>query len=154
MPLTEEVAKELVTEGIGKLPRLFRWVVGLPDRLKWIPLSDAALRVYEESRARGALISGAAERLSLDKTPDGVLSYVATYIAQDTAIWGTRPPSRQREPIGMMQAKNGKFLSAGRVMQMSNGVEYRDLRITRVDQRRLLKELRAEAERERNRNTR
>jgi hypothetical protein len=145
MALVELITKEVLPKVFDLAPRLFRWLTGLPHRLRYVPLQDAARRVYEESRRSGALVSGAAERMSIDKSSDGILNYVATYLAQDTSIWGKRPPSRRLEQIGAVQTSRGSFASGGTALIMRDKSAFTELCISRVDLHSALKAIREEA---------
>ena len=100
-----------------QLPNLYRRTAAALGSLSFgsrIPLREAARIAYEEARASGSILAHAAERVGPDKSPEGILNYVATYIAQVALIWGKRPPSTKSEPIDPMQAMTGAFCDGPR----------------------------------------
>lgn len=81
--------------GMLLLVTIFRWLrwPGSYGRrldslwyLRWggrVSLRKAAEIIYSEARAQDSVWAHAAERLSLDKSPDGILCYIAEIIKQD-----------------------------------------------------------------------
>jgi hypothetical protein len=61
-----------------------------------VSLRIAAEILYSEARAHDSVWAHAAERMSLDKSPDGILCYIAEMVKQDTVIYGKRPPSTMK----------------------------------------------------------
>lgn len=113
-----------------------------------IALSDAARIAYEEARAHDSVWAHAAERLAVDKSPEGILDYMAGYFAGDHQLYGRRAPSTRLEVIDPFQAKHGAFREGakrlylrdqGRTMFSDLQVAKRDLKTVRKVMRDSLK---------------
>jgi|SRR6266702_8345359 len=79
-----------------------------------LSMNQAAIRLYEESRAADSIWATAAEHLGgkgLNKrsSPDEILDWMATFIAGKVPIYGKRPPSTRTELIKDADRKNGFF---------------------------------------------
>jgi len=124
---------ELAGKLVGLLPRAYRWLKRRFGR--WVPLTSAALVAYEEARQTQSLLADAAERLGPDKSPAGVLNYVAHYIALEVTIWGKRQPSTKLEQIDPVQARSGTFFDAGSSLRLRdrNNTVFTDLCVVRKD---------------------
>lgn len=136
---------------------VFRWCQ-LPNRarfsltnlryLRWsgrIALRDAAQIIYTEARAQDSMWADAAERMSLDKSPDGILCYVAEIIKQDTAFYGKRLPSTHVETLDPLQSQYGTVTEGARELRMRDNTQtvFVDLAIDTKDLRRALQEVRS-----------
>ena len=140
--------------GVARLPTVLRWtasaiasVLGrrIPQLLwvrRRIALSDAASITLEEARLCRSILADAAERLGPEKSPDAVLDYIATYIAEHSNIWGKQQSSTQIERIGPMQSKKGTFSDAGSMLGFRNHTVFTDLQIDGADLQRVLREMR------------
>jgi hypothetical protein len=139
---------------LGRLPMVYRWTANamalvfgrrIPDMFwvvgRRIPLSDAARITLEEARHCRSTLADAVERLGPDKSPDQVLDYIATYIAEHSNVWGKRRPSTEIEPIDPMQSKKGTFSEAGSMLGFRDHT-FTDLQIDLTDMQRVLRELR------------
>ena len=142
--------------GVARLPTVLRWtasaiasVLGrrIPQLLwvrRRIALSDAASITLEEARLCRSILADAAERLGPEKSPDAVLDYIATYIAEHSNIWGKQQSSTQIELIGPMQSKKGTFSDAGSMLTLHNHAVFTDLQIDLADLEKILKGLKTE----------
>ncbi len=83
-----------------------------------IGLEKATQIAYEEARASDSIWAHAAERLSVDKTPNGILDYFATYFAGKVQLYGKRPPSERLEAIDKSQAKCGTFSGGAKILEL------------------------------------
>ena len=140
--------------GVARLPTVLRWtasaiasVLGrrIPQLLwvrRRIALSDAASITLEEARLCRSILADTAERLGPEKSPDAVLDYIATYIAEHSNIWGKQQSSTQIERIGPMQSKKGTFSDAGSMLGFRNHTVFTDLQIDGADLQRVLREMR------------
>src|ERR1700688_1906579 len=62
-----------------RLPQSYRWTWGALRNLTFgarMALPDAARIAYEEARAHDSVWAHAAERLAVDKSPEGILDYM------------------------------------------------------------------------------
>ncbi|CAG9170407.1 hypothetical protein [Cupriavidus pinatubonensis] len=131
--------------------------LGLPETMRWtstavksltlgrsVALPIAARIAYEEARAHDTIWAHAAERLAVDKTPDGILDYVAGYIAGEAQIYGRRPPSTRLEPIAKVQAQSGTFYGGAKILRLRDGTrtEYSHLQVSRKDLRIVRRQMR------------
>ena len=140
--------------GVARLPTVLRWTASaiasvfgrrIPQLLwvrRRIALSDAASITLEEARLCRSILGDAAERLGPEKSPDAVLDYIATYIAEHSNIWGKQQSSTQIERIGPMQSKKGTFADAGSMLGFRNHTVFTDLQIDGADLQRVLREMR------------
>jgi hypothetical protein len=115
--------------------------------LRWsgrVSLRKAAEIIYTEARANDSVWAHAAERLSLDKSPDGILCYIAEVLKQDTDIYGKRPPSTRVEKLNPMQLKYGAVRNGAREVQMRDETKalFTDLEVETKELRRALSEVR------------
>ena len=143
MEILSAIVRPLLSAALGWLPRVYRWAVD--DRFgQRVPLTVAARKTYEAARACGSIVADAAERLGPDKSPAGVLNYVAHYVALEVPISGKREPSTRNEPIDPVLARTGTFSDAGSTLRLrdSNNTVFTDLRIARSDLRGVLKKVR------------
>lgn len=110
-----------------------------------MPLADAAKLAYEEARAQETIWAKAAEGLAAEKTPAGVLDYVATYFAMHVPIYGSRPPSDRLEEIPLNRAKNGSVEGGATRLVLNDNAktEFIDLEVEVKDMRRMLELMRA-----------
>lgn len=135
---------------------LVRWLQ-LPDRarlslrnlryLRWsgrISLREATQIIYTEARANDSIWAHAAERLSPDKSPDGILCYIAEIVKQETTLYGKRQPSTRAERLDPMQAKYGTVSNGAREIRLRDNTKavFTDLAIDTKDLRRALQEVR------------
>lgn len=142
--------------GMLLLVTIFRWLrwPGSYGRkleslwyLRWgghVSLRKAAEIIYSEARAQDSVWAHAAERLSLDKSPDGILCYIAEIIKQDTPLFGKRPPSTQLEKLGPLQLKYGTVKDGAREVHMRDNTKavFTDLEVDAKELRRALREVR------------
>lgn len=99
-----------------------------------LALHDAARVAYEAARKNDTLWAHAAEKLGVDKSPAGILDYVATYFVMHVPIVGKRPPSTVDETIDMKQAGRGTFEGGAMRLEMSDGhTAFIDLRVKSSD---------------------
>ena len=112
----------------GFLPRWRAWwALRLGGKLM---LHDAARVAYEAARKNDTLWAHAAEKMGVDKSPVGVLDYVATYFGMHVPIIGKRPPSTLDETIDMQKAGKGTFEGGARRLEMNDGhTVFTDLRV-------------------------
>lgn len=143
MDFLSPFAKPLVNAVSGWLPRAFRWAKGRFG--PWIPLSDAARQAYQEARRIGSIVADAAERLGPDKSPDGVINYMAAYIALNVPVWGARLPSTRREQIDPARARTGAFRDGATTFRPRGNPDaiYTDLCIERKDMARVMDDVRS-----------
>lgn len=130
------------------LPATMRWTSAALAALTFgrnVALAVAARIAYEEARAHDTIWAHAAERLAVDKTPDGILDYVAGYIAGQAQLYGRRPPSTRLEPVAKLQAQSGKFYGGAKLLRLRDGVrtEFSDLHVSRKDLRAVRKQMRS-----------
>ncbi len=116
--------------------------------LRWggrISLRKAAEIIYSEARAQDSVWAHAAERMSLDKSPDGLLCYIAEVIKQDTQFYGKRLPSTHVEAIPPLQSQYGTVGEGAREIRMRDNTKavFVDLEIDKKDLRRALAEVRS-----------
>jgi hypothetical protein len=110
------------------MPPMFWWPFGM------IPLRDGAKRAYEQ--LRGTIWAEAAERLRAEKTPDGILDYIAVGIGDDqTPIYAKHPPSERLEPVTAFEMKTGWIRGGARFLQLRDDQKtvLTDLSIKRRD---------------------
>lgn len=115
--------------------------------LRWggrVSLRKAAEILYSEARAQDSVWAHAAERMSLDKSPDGILCYIAEVVKQDTAIYGKRPPSTHVEKLDPLQLKYGTVKNGAREVHMRDDTKavFTDLQVDAKEMRRALREVR------------
>ncbi|CAJ6888285.1 Uncharacterised protein [Burkholderia pseudomallei] len=115
--------------------------------LRWggrVSLRKAAEIIYSEARAQDSVWAHAAERLSLDKSPDGILCYIAEIIKQDTPLFGKRPPSTHIERLDPLQLQYGTVMSGAREIHMRDYTHavFTDLEVDAKELRRALREVR------------
>lgn len=115
--------------------------------LRWrgrVSLRKAAEIIYSEARAQDSVWAHAAERMSLDKSPDGILCYIAEVVKQDTVIYGKRPPSTHVEKLDPLQLKYGTVKYGAREVHMRDNTKavFTDLEVDAKELRRALREVR------------
>lgn len=115
--------------------------------LRWggrVSLRKAAEIIYSEARAQDSVWAHAAERMSLDKSPDGILCYIAEVVKQDTVIYGMRPPSTHVEKLDPLHLKYGTVKNGAREVHMRDNTKavYTDLKVEAKELRRALREVR------------
>jgi hypothetical protein len=115
--------------------------------LRWggrVSLRKAAEIIYSEARAQASVWAHAAERMSLDKSPDGILCYIAEVVKQDTVIYGVRPPSTHVEKLDPLQLKYGTVKNGAREVHMRDNAKavFTDLEVDAKELRRALREVR------------
>jgi len=117
------------------------WYLRLNGR---VSLRKAAEILYSEARAQDSIWAHAAERLSIDPSPDGILCYIGEMIVSDSTIYGRRPPSTHIETLGPMQLKYGSIQNGAREFHLrGNGTSvFTDLEVSTKELRRNLRELR------------
>jgi hypothetical protein len=121
-----------------RLPEGFRWTADAFRSLGVggnVSLPVAARIAYEEARAHNTIWAHAAERLAVDKTPEGILDYMAGYFAGEVQVYGRRTPSTRLEQIDKLQAESGAFRGGARYLYLrDNGrTEFTDLQMSRKD---------------------
>jgi len=84
-------------------------------RIGAVSLNEGARIAYEQ--LRGTLWGAAAERLRVDPSPDGILDYMATGIANEVPIFGKFPPSTKLERISARLLSSGSIKGGARVLQ-------------------------------------
>lgn len=114
--------------------------------LRWggrVSLRKAAEILYTEARLKSSIWASAAERLSADTSPDGILCYIATAMSLDTTFYGRRPPSTHVEALDPAFLKRGSVENGAREVHMHDGTKavFTDLEVSTKDLRRNLKEL-------------
>ena len=108
-----------------------------------VSLRDAARVAYEAARKNNTFWAHAAERLGTDRSPDGVLDYVATYFGMHVPIIGQRPPSTTEERIDMREAARGNFVGGARRLEMTDGhTTYTELRVAVQDMKVVVEKMR------------
>jgi hypothetical protein len=115
--------------------------------LRWggrVSLRKAAEIIYSEARAQDSVWAHAAERMSLDKSPDGILCYIAEVVKQDTVIYGMRPPSTHVEKLDPLKLKYGTVKNGAREVHMRDNTKavFTDLEVDAKELRRALREVR------------
>ena len=82
--------------------------------------------------------------MSLDKSPDGILCYIAEVVKQDTTIYGKRPPSTHVEKLDPLQLKYGTVKHGAREVYMRDNTKavFTDLKVDAKELRRALREVR------------
>lgn len=123
-----------------RLPRGLRWAPAAVTTLTFggkVSLSVAARIAYEDARERNTIWAHAAERLAVDKTPAGILDYVAGYFAGEVQLYGCRQPSTRLEPIEKLQAQSGTFSGGARNLCLRDRArtEFSQLQVSRRDLR-------------------
>lgn len=118
----------------GLVPKLrASWTVRFGGKL---PLREAARVAYEAARTHKTLWAHAAENLGTDRSPDGILDYVATYFGMYVPIIAKRPPSTLDEVIDMQQVGKGTFVAGAQRLEMNDGhTVFTDLRVAAKDVR-------------------
>jgi hypothetical protein len=129
------------------LPKGYRWTWGALRNLALVTkvaLPDAARIAYEEARAHDSIWAHAAERLSVDNSPDGILDYMAAYYAQDGQLYGVRKPSTRVEAIDKRQAMHGTFREGAKYLYLrdQSRTEFSELRVSKNDVRAVRKVMR------------
>ena len=119
--------------------------------LRWggrVPVRKAAEIIYSEARAQDSLWASAAERMSLDQSPDGILCYIAEVIKQDTTFYGTRAPSTHVERLNPLQLKYGTVKNGAREVHMRDNTKavFTNLEVDSKELRRNLREVRESLE--------
>ena len=109
-----------------------------------MPLRKAAEILYSEARAQDSVWADAAERMSLDRSPDGILCYIAEVIKQDTPIYGRRPPSTHVEQLDPLQLKYSIVTNGAREMHFRDKTKavFASLEVDSKELRRALEEVR------------
>jgi hypothetical protein len=117
----------------------------IAPRIGTLSLREGARRAYEE--LRGTLWATAAERLAVDKTPDGILDYLGTGISAEIPIFGKYPPSTRLERIKDFDLKAGSIARGATVLQLRDArrTEVVDLTIRKSDFRKAVKLMGEEA---------
>ena len=115
--------------------------------IRWggrISLRKAAEIIYTEARAQDSVWAHAAERMSLDKSPDGILDYIGAIMSQDTVFYGKRPPSTHVEPLQPIQLKYATVKGGAREVHMRDSTKavFVDLELDTRELRRALREVR------------
>lgn len=115
--------------------------------LRWggrVSLRKAAEIIYGEARAQDSVWAHVAERLSFDKSPDGILCYIAEVIKQDTSFYGRRPPSKRLEKLEPSRIKYGTVMNGAREVHMFDKSKdvFTDLEVETKELRRALREVR------------
>ncbi|MFJ1258780.1 hypothetical protein [Cupriavidus sp. CuC1] len=121
-----------------RLPRGYKWTWAALRNLAWgskVSLSDAARLAYEEARVNNTIWARAAERLAVNRTPGGILDYIAGYFACEVQLYGRRPPSQRLEAVDRFQAKHGTFRGGARNLYLrdQSKTEFSDLQVSRKD---------------------
>lgn len=99
-----------------------------------LSLRDAARIAYEGGRKNNTLWAAAAERMGTDRTPNGVLDYVATYFGMTVPIIGKRPPSTLDETIETTMSGRGTFEGGAERLEMNDEYTvFTDLRVKAKD---------------------
>ena len=128
-------------------PRCFRWTFSSVRAMRFgsrIPLPEAARIAYEEARLSGSIWAHAAERLAADKTPAGILDYIAMRFAMDADMWGRRPPSTRVELINRKEATYGAFRGGAKELRLRDKscTVFTDLKVARSDLRAVVENFR------------
>lgn len=116
---------------VGVWPGLIR-TQRVPDKAvmppKYIPMREAATRLYEAGRKHESRFVYFADRLP---TEDARLGWLATYIARRAQVLGKRPPSRDLEPFSLT---SGTFRDFGEQFWISYAKEptYVDVHVDKV----------------------
>lgn len=131
-----------------RLPGAMRWTSAGVEALtvgRNVALPVAARIAYEEARAHDTIWAHAAERLAVDKTPDGILDYVASYISGEAQVYGRRPPSTRLESVARLRAQSGTFYGGAKLLRLRDGVhtEFSDLQVSRKDLLAIRKQMRS-----------
>ena len=115
---------------------------------EFVPMKEAATRVYEKARKVGSLWAYAAERLGARgmnqrSSENEILNYMATFIAGKIQLYGVRPPSRILEPIADADKRNGVFENNATEFRFLLGKSptYTSLRVTRHELESLIQHL-------------
>lgn len=113
------------------------WALRFGGRLA---LHDATRIAYEAARKNNTLWAHAAERLGVDKSPNGVLNYVATYFGMHVPITGKRLPSTLDEVIDTKTVGKGTFEGGAQRLELADGhTVFIDLRVATKDVRKVVK---------------
>lgn len=96
-------------------------VCALVPQFSKIPMDKAARVAYE--RTRGGLWAEAAERMRVDKTPEGILDYMATGLAPHVAVFGVYPPSTKQQLVPAQEVKRGSFKKGATILKLCNKQE-------------------------------
>lgn len=115
--------------------------------LRWggrISLRKAAEILYSEARAQDSIWAEAAERMGIDKSPDGILSYIAQKITGGSEVYGRRPPSTHVEKLDTLQLKYASIEDGARELRLRDKSKsvFTDLEVSTKDLRRNLREIR------------
>jgi hypothetical protein len=111
---------------------------------KRISLRTAAILVYDEALEGPSLLATAAERMRLDKTPDGTLNYIADFFIVDgIQIWGRRPPARRLRAISPEKLAGARTIEGATILIIDNDAShaYEDLYVQSKDIKRVIDEL-------------
>lgn len=114
--------------------------------LRWggrVSVRKAAEIIYSEARAQDSLWASAAERMSQDTSPDGILCYIAEVMKQDTTFYGKRQPSTHFERLNPLQLKYGTVKNGAREVHMGDNTKavFTDLEVDSKELRRNLREV-------------
>lgn len=116
----------------GLAPKWHTWIaLQLGGKLA---LRDAARIAYEAARKHGTAWAHAAEKMGVDKSPAGVLDYVATYFGMHVPLVGKRPPSTLDETIDIRTGPKGSFEGGAERLEMDDEhTVFTDLRVKAKD---------------------
>lgn len=85
-------------------------------RIGTISLAEGARIAYEE--LRGTLWGSAAEKLSVNSTPEGILDYLGTGITLEIPVFGKYPPSTKLERVKRYELESGSIEGGASVLQL------------------------------------
>jgi hypothetical protein len=130
-----------------QLPDVYRRTAAALGSLNFgsrIPLREAASIAYTEARFSGSVYADAAERMGTDKSPDGILDWIAHLIAKDADVWGKRPPSTKTEVISPKESNNGTFSDGATTLRLRDEGRsvFTDLQVARKDLRNVVRKVR------------
>lgn len=90
-------------------------------RFRLLPLASAARRWYETHE--GTLMSTVADRMSIDRTPEGRLDLCAVALLQFMDLYGRRLPSRRIRKIDPILANSGSVSGGCTVLRFQDDRE-------------------------------
>ena len=82
--------------------------------------------------------------MRVDKTPEGILDYMATGLAPHVTVFGVYPPSTKQELVPAQEVKRGSFEKGATILKLRNKQEsvVTNLRVRRRDLRKAIKHMR------------
>jgi hypothetical protein len=114
----------------------------VPPKDTYVPMREAATRVYEVARKHDNFIAYAADRT---QTEDGILAWIAGFIAgQAKELYGKRPPSREIEGFTVSGGGSFRNFASEYWVYMANSPTYVELSVSKDDLDRVIAAIVAE----------